>query len=95
MSPDSQSPLNVHLEHYDGPGQVNVGTGKDATIAEIAGLVAEAVGYAGRTVWDTSKPDGTPRKLLDVSRMSALGWRASTPLPAGLQLAYDSAPFRR
>jgi len=72
------------LEHYDGPGQVNVGTGKDATIAEIAGLVAEAVGYAGRTVWDTSKPDGTPRKLLDVNRLRDLGWSARTPLRDGI-----------
>ena len=75
----------LHLmEHYDGPGQVNVGTGKDATIAEIADLVAEAVGYEGRTVWDTSKPDGTPRKLLDVSRLRDLGWSAQTPLRDGI-----------
>ena len=72
------------LEHYDGPGQVNVGTGQDATIAEIAGLVAEAVGYEGRTMWDTSKPDGTPRKLLDVSRLRDLGWSARTPLRDGI-----------
>jgi GDP-L-fucose synthase len=72
------------LEHYDGPGQVNVGTGKDATVAEIAGLVAQAVGYEGRTVWDTSKPDGTPRKLLDVTRLRDLGWSARTPLRAGI-----------
>jgi len=72
------------LEHYDAPGQVNVGTGKDATIAEIAGLVAEAVGYDGRTVWDTTKPDGTPRKLLDVGKLRALGWTAQTSLADGL-----------
>ncbi len=77
------------LEHYDGPGQVNVGTGKDATIAEIAGLVAEAVGYEGRTVWDTSKPDGTPRKLLDVSRLRALGWSARTPLRDGIDATVE------
>jgi len=72
------------LEHYDAPGQVNVGTGKDATIAEIAGLVAEAVGYDGRTVWDTTKPDGTPRKLLDVGKLRALGWTAQASLADGL-----------
>jgi len=86
----------VHLmeSDYDGP-PVNVGAGTDITIRELAALVFEVVGFSGRVVFDTTKPDGTPRKLLDVSRMSALGWRASTPLPAGLQLAYDSAPFRR
>ena len=76
------------LEHYDGPGQVNVGTGKDATIAEIAGLVAEAVGYAGRTVWDTSKPDGTPRKLMHVGLLNSAGWKARTALEDGLKVAY-------
>jgi GDP-L-fucose synthase len=72
------------LEHYDAPGQVNVGTGSDATIAEIAETVASAVGYEGETVWDTSKPDGTPRKLLDVSLLHSLGWTARTSLPDGI-----------
>ncbi len=63
---------------------LNVGTGSDVTIAEAARLVAEAVGYRGSIVWDLSRPDGTPRKLLDVSRLAALGWRAATPLPQGL-----------
>ena len=85
----------VHLmEHdYDGP-PINVGTGEDVTIRELAGIVCRLVGFKGRIVFDTSKPDGTPRKLLDVSRLSALGWRASTPLPEGIGMAYDSAPFR-
>lgn len=72
------------LEQYDGPQQVNVGTGKDATIEEIAGMVAEAVGYQGRTDWDTSKPDGTPRKLLDVSTLTGLGWEPQVGLREGI-----------
>ena len=82
------------IEHdYDGP-PVNIGTGQDVTIRELAEAVFAVVGFTGRIVFDASKPDGTPRKLLDVSRLSALGWRASTPLSEGLRLAYDSAPFR-
>jgi GDP-L-fucose synthase len=67
---------------------INVGTGEDVTIAELARLVGETVGYTGRITFDTSKPDGTPRKLLDVSRLRRLGWQASTPLPEGLRRAY-------
>jgi GDP-L-fucose synthase len=72
------------LEHYDDGVQVNVGTGVDAPIREIAELVAAAVGYTGETRWDTSKPDGTPRKLLDVTLLHSLGWRAATPLADGI-----------
>ncbi len=72
------------LEHYDDAVHINVGTGQDATIREIAGMVADAVGYEGKTVWDTSKPDGTPRKLLDVSRLNDLGWSARTSLRDGI-----------
>ena len=72
------------LEHYDGPQQVNVGTGRDTTIAEIAELVANAVGYTGETTWDPSKPDGTPQKLLDVSKLRNLGWEAQISLSDGL-----------
>jgi GDP-L-fucose synthase len=67
---------------------INVGTGEDVTIAELARLVGEVVGYTGRIRFDTSKPDGTPRKLLDVSKLRKLGWQASTPLPEGLRRAY-------
>jgi GDP-L-fucose synthase len=63
---------------------LNVGTGSDVSIAELAAMVAEAIGYRGRIEWDAGKPDGTPRKLLDVSRLEALGWRARIPLPDGL-----------
>lgn len=67
---------------------INVGTGQDVTIAELARLVGQTVGYQGEIVFDASKPDGTPRKLLDVSKLAALGWRASTPLAEGLERAY-------
>ena len=73
------------LEHYDGPEQVNVGTGKDVTIAEIAEIVAEAVGFGGDTAWDTSKPDGTPQKLLDVSLLRSTGWEPSIGLREGIR----------
>jgi GDP-L-fucose synthase len=67
---------------------INVGTGEDVTIADLARLVGEVVGYRGHIAFDTSKPDGTPRKLLDVSKLKQLGWQASTPLPEGLRRAY-------
>jgi GDP-L-fucose synthase len=67
---------------------LNVGTGEDVTIAEFAGLVADVVGFRGRIDFDTTRPDGAPRKLLDVSRINALGWRATTPLREGLQRMY-------
>ena len=80
------------LENYDGPSQVNVGVGEDLTIKELAELVAEEIGYLGATKWDTSKPDGTPRKLLDVSMLNELGWKAKTSLREGIRLAI--ADFR-
>ncbi|QIK68336.1 GDP-L-fucose synthase [Nocardioides sp. HDW12B] len=73
------------LEHYDGPGQVNVGTGKDATIAEIAEVIADVVGYDGATTWDTSRPDGTPQKRLDVSTLATLGWTPRIGLRDGIE----------
>lgn len=73
------------LEHFDGPGHVNVGTGVDHTIAEIAEMVAAAVGYTGKTRWDPTKPDGTPRKLLDVSLLRNAGWQPSTTLQEGIE----------
>lgn len=72
---------------------VNVGAGTDVTIAELAGLVAEVVGFRGNIVFDTSKPDGTPRKLLDVSRLNSAGWRAKTPLRKGIELTYQAATW--
>jgi GDP-L-fucose synthase len=75
------------MENYDGASQVNVGVGEDLTIKELAEIIAEEVGYAGTTSWDTSKPDGTPRKLLDVSMINDLGWKAETSLREGIRLA--------
>jgi GDP-L-fucose synthase len=69
---------------------INVGTGVDVSIHELAHLVGEVVGFEGRIVFDASKPDGTPRKLLDVSKLRALGWSAGTPLREGLRRAYDA-----
>ncbi len=77
------------MQHYDQPEIINVGTGKDICIAELAGLIAQTVGYHGRFIFDTSKPDGTPRKLLDVSRLNALGWRHSIGLEEGIRTTYN------
>ncbi|MFF7792333.1 NAD-dependent epimerase/dehydratase family protein [Streptomyces sp. NPDC007991] len=79
----------LHLiEHYDADGPVNVGTGTDLTIRELAELVADAVGYRGSVEWDTKQPDGTPRKLLDVSRLTALGWTPRIGLREGIARTY-------
>lgn len=75
------------MDHYEGSQWLNVGTGEDVTIKEVASLVAELVGYQGELVFDTSKPDGTPRKVLDVTKINELGWRAKTSLNEGLQQA--------
>ncbi|ANI38655.1 GDP-L-fucose synthase family protein [Mycolicibacterium vaccae] len=72
------------LEHYDGPEQVNVGSGSDVTIREIAETIASAVGFTGGTEWDTTKPDGTPQKLLDVSKLAEAGWVARIGLEEGI-----------
>ena len=72
------------------PDLINVGTGTDVTIRELTEIVAAAVGYTGRIVWDATKPDGTPRKLMDVSRLTALGWQARTALRDGVAATYAS-----
>ena len=80
----------VHLaQHYDGEEHVNIGCGEDLSIAELARLIAKVVGYEGGFRFDTTKPDGTPRKLLDVGRLLALGWRPSIPLQQGLAETYS------
>ncbi|HET7735955.1 MAG TPA: GDP-L-fucose synthase [Nocardioidaceae bacterium] len=77
------------LENYSDPAPINVGTGTDVSIGELAQLVADVVGWDGRIDYDTSKPDGTPRKLLDVSRLHALGFESTIDLMAGLKDTYD------
>ena len=81
----------IHLmKTYSADQLVNIGTGEDIAIAEFARVVADIVGYSGSISFDTSRPDGTPRKLLDVSRLAKLGWRARTSLKDGLRLAYQA-----
>ena len=76
------------MNNYSGNETVNAGTDKELSIRELSELVAKTVGYEGRIVWDTTKPNGTPRKLLDVSKATNLGWTYSTELPEGIRLAY-------
>ena len=76
------------LQHYDDGEIVNIGVGQDISIADLAGIVQEVVGYAGRIEYDSSKPDGTPRKLVDVSKIRRLGWRATIELRAGIEQTY-------
>ena len=77
------------MRQYDEAGIVNIGTGVDHTIAELAAKIADVVGFSGGLVYDATKPDGTPKKLLDVSRINRLGWQAETSLPDGLRLTYE------
>jgi GDP-L-fucose synthase len=86
-----QLPYEVYSANTDPMhSHINVGTGEDTTIGELAKLIGRVVGYRGEIVFDTSKPDGTPRKLLDVSKLKALGWSARMPLAEGLRHAYQS-----
>jgi len=78
------------MKNYSDAGLINIGTGEDITIAEFARVVAAAVGYSGEISFDPSRPDGTPRKLLDVSRLARLGWLAKTSLQDGIRLAYQA-----
>ncbi len=77
------------MENYDSDEIINVGTGEDLTIRELAEMIARVTGYQGRLVFDSSKPDGTPRKLLDVSKLHALGWKARIPLEEGISRTYE------
>jgi GDP-L-fucose synthase len=77
------------MNHYSGNETVNAGTGKEITIKALAELVARTVGYEGIIRWDTSRPNGTPRKLLDVSKATRLGWTYKTELDEGIRLAYN------
>lgn len=81
----------LHLmEHYSERGLVNIGTGEDVTIKELAELIQGIVGYTGSIKWNTDKPDGTPRKLMDVSKINSFGWKASIDLPTGIKMVYES-----
>ncbi|MFV0298160.1 MAG: GDP-L-fucose synthase family protein [Hyphomicrobiaceae bacterium] len=87
---DDMADACIHLmKTYSGKEIVNIGTGEDIAISEFASVVAKVVGYQGRIVYDRSKPDGTPRKLVDVNRLTGLGWRYRTALEDGLRLAYE------
>ena len=77
------------MHNYDGEGIVNIGVGKDLSIAELAELVGKVVGFTGKIVYDPGKPDGTPRKLVDATRIHQLGWRAGIPLEAGVRMTYE------
>jgi GDP-L-fucose synthase len=86
---DDMADACVHLmKTYSNQDMVNIGTGEDMTIAEFARLVAKVVGYTGAIRFDSSRPDGTPRKLLDISRLASLDWSARTSLEDGIRLAY-------
>ena len=85
---DLADALYFLLEHYEGEEHVNVGTGEDLTIAALAKLMAEVTGFTGQIRYDASHPDGTPRKLLDVSKLTEMGWKARTPLREGLAETY-------
>jgi GDP-L-fucose synthase len=77
------------MENYDSPEIINVGTGKEISIRHLSELIANIVGFQGKLVFDPSKPDGTPRKILDTSRINALGWKPSTELKAGVTKTYE------
>ena len=77
------------MNHYSGNETVNAGTGKELTIKALTELVAKVVGYTGTILWDTTRPNGTPRKLLDVSKATQLGWTYKTELEEGIRLAYQ------
>ncbi|RZK65166.1 MAG: GDP-L-fucose synthase [Pedobacter sp.] len=77
------------MNHYNEPGLVNIGVGEDVSILDLARLVKEIVGFEGEILTDTTKPDGTPRKLMDVTKLNAMGWKASTSLKEGIQKVYN------
>lgn len=77
------------MENYNEPTTINIGTGEDVTIKELAELIAKTVGFEGKLAFDTSKPDGTPRKLMDVSKLNALGWKYKIPLDEGIKATYE------
>ena len=91
---DLADALVFMMKHYSDESHLNVGTGEDITIRELAELIARIADYQGTFVYDRSKPDGTPRKVMDVSRLKALGWQAKTSLEEGIRIAYESYASR-
>ena len=79
----------ICMKDYDSPEPINVGIGEDITIKELAGIVSDVVGYAGHTTWDTSKPNGTPRKVLNVNKIKSLGWESKISLEDGIKTTYE------
>ncbi|MEI8278509.1 MAG: GDP-L-fucose synthase [Bacteroidota bacterium] len=79
------------MQHYDMPGIINIGVGDDISISDLAELIKSITGYTGKIVWDSSKPDGTPRKLMDVSKLSAMGWKSKISLKDGITSVYQQA----
>jgi GDP-L-fucose synthase len=77
------------MNHYEGSEIINIGVGKDISIKELADLIKDTVGFKGNIHFDTSKPDGTPRKILDVSKLNTLGWQAGISLRNGIRSTYD------
>jgi GDP-L-fucose synthase len=77
------------LQNYDSPEIINIGSGTDLTVRELAELICSVVGFEGKLSWDASKPDGTPRKLLDISKIESLGWKPTIPLREGIARTYD------
>jgi len=77
------------MDHYDKPEHINVGSGEEVSIKELAEMVKEVVGFEGELIFDTDKPDGTPRKLLDTAKLKGLGWQYKVSLREGLQKTYD------
>ena len=82
-------PVYFLMENYNDDGLVNIGTGTDLSILDLAKMVAKISGYQGQIINDPSKPDGTPRKLMDVSKLTGLGWTASIPLEQGIEMVYE------
>ena len=77
------------MENYDEEEHINVGSGEEVSISALAGIIADVVGYKGQIIYDKTKPDGTPRKLLDVSKLTKSGWKASISLREGIEMTYD------
>ncbi|MBP3984522.1 GDP-L-fucose synthase [Pseudoxanthomonas helianthi] len=92
---DLADALRLLMHHYSDPAMINIGSGQEISIADLASLIAEIVGYRGTLRFDPSKPDGTPRKRLDTSRLEALGWRSQTTLEMGLRETYEAYAAHR